>query len=191
MSYFFRLGAILFIIAALASAVLAFVNGFTEPIIRENQLRTEEEARREVLPAAVRFVKFDREPTFHIGIDKADNIVGYTFIATENGYSGLLQTMVGVDENFIITQIKIISQTETPGLGANCTRMEFTDQFRGRTGDRLSLDKDGGQIVTITGATITTRAIMISIARSIIEVQERVAKESYDIFFDAVEEVAF
>jgi Na+-translocating ferredoxin:NAD+ oxidoreductase subunit G len=181
MSYFLKLGAILFLIAAIATTVLAFVNGITAPMIAENQRRTEEEARREVLPDAVRFVFVDGEPSFHIGINNEEGIAGYTFIAEGNGYSGVIQTMVGVDKGFEIELIKIISQTETPGLGANCVRSEFTDQFSGKTYENLALDRDGGQIVTITGATITTRAITNSMTRAIAAVRERVANEEFEL----------
>jgi electron transport complex protein RnfG len=66
--------------------------------------------------------------------------------------------------------IKIISQKETPGLGALCVNSEpfngkkwSTLQFVGKGIGDLKVDKDGGPIVSITGATITSRAITNSI----------------------------
>jgi electron transport complex protein RnfG len=38
-----------------------------------------------------------------------------------------------------------------------------TQQFKGKTVDQMKVDKDGGEIVSITGATITSRTIANSI----------------------------
>jgi electron transport complex protein RnfG len=96
--------------------------------------------------------------------------MGYAFKSEGNGYSSLIETMVGIDTTGKITHIKIISQKETPGLGTFSENSEpftgkkwSTRQFEGKTYDQLKVDKDGGQIVSITGATITSRAITNSI----------------------------
>ena len=168
MKYYLKLGFILFIITAIASGVLAYLNTLTQPIIEENQRVAQEKARKEVLPSAFTFEEvFDEEvvgePTYHIGKDAEDNIVGYTFVASLYGYSGDVKTMVGVNTDLVIEKIKIISQAETPGLGANCEKPEFQEQFSGKQKTEMKVDKDGGTIVSLTGATITTRTIANSI----------------------------
>jgi electron transport complex protein RnfG len=78
--------------------------------------------------------------------------------------------MVGIDTTGRIKKIEIISQKETPGLGALSVesgpfngKKWSTRQFTGKTIDDLKVDKDGGPIVSITGATITSRAVTNSI----------------------------
>lgn len=78
--------------------------------------------------------------------------------------------MVGIDTVGTIKKIKIISQKETPGLGALAEesgpfdgKKWSTQQFVNKTVENLKVDKDGGTIVSITGATITSRAITKSI----------------------------
>ncbi len=178
MSYYLKLGGVLLLIAAIASGVLAFVNGFTRPIIDENRRRAEEEARQEVLPAAEEFTLVENDFSYYIGYDSGGEIAGYTFLASETGYSGIIQTMVGVDRELKIRNIKILEQTETPGLGANAARPEFTGQFRDRRPEELILDKEGGEIVTITGATITTRAITNSLQKAIRSLSEDLLSSS-------------
>ncbi|MBW6515461.1 MAG: RnfABCDGE type electron transport complex subunit G [Candidatus Cloacimonetes bacterium] len=190
MKYYFKLGAILFLIAAVASGVLAFVNNFTRPIIEENQRRAEDEARREVLPEAAVFKLMNTEYPFYVGFDNEKNIAGYTFIAEEMGYSGVIQTMVGVDPNMRITNIKVIKQSETPGLGANCVRPEFTNQFCNLALEELVLDKDSGSIVTITGATITTRALTSSLQKAIKGVSEELRNLPEISYSDLIEDEA-
>lgn len=173
MKYYLKLGFVLLIITAIASGVLAYLNTITQPIIEENQRIAQEKARKEVLPSAITFEEvFDEEVLdeevagdliYHIGKDADGNVVGYTFVASLYGYSSDVKTMVGVNTDLVIEKIKIISQAETPGLGANCEKVEFQEQFSGRQKAEMKVDKDGGTIVSLTGATITTRTIANSI----------------------------
>ncbi len=163
MKYYLKLGFVLLIITAIASGVLAYLNTITQPIIEENQRVTQEKARKEVLPSALTFEEIAGDLIYHIGKDAEENIVGYTFVASLNGYSGDVKTMVGVNTDLVIEKIKIISQSETPGLGANCEKPEFQMQFSGKQRAEMKVDKDGGTIVSLTGATITTRTIANSI----------------------------
>ena len=165
MKYYFRLGFVLLVITAVASGILAYINSFTEPIIKKNQREAKEEARMQVLPEAVSFdsISFLNEEVIYAGKNNEGQLAGYTFVASLYGYSSDLKTMVGVTPDFKVNKIKIIEQTETPGLGANCTKPEFQFQFENKNETVMLLDKDGGEIVSITGATITTRTITNSI----------------------------
>ncbi|MEA2096175.1 MAG: RnfABCDGE type electron transport complex subunit G [Candidatus Cloacimonadota bacterium] len=163
MKYYLKLGFILFIITAIASGVLAYLNTLTQPVIEENQRVAQEKARKEVLPSAVTFEEVTGKLTYHIGKDAEENVVGYTFVASLYGYSGDVKTMVGVNTDLVVEKIKVISQAETPGLGANCEKPEFQSQFSGKQKVEMKVDKDGGTIVSLTGATITTRTIANSI----------------------------
>ena len=77
------------------------------------------------------------------------------------GFGGGVDTMVGIGVDGTITGISIISaSSETPGLGANSTKPEFQEQFAGQPADgTVAVEKDGGSIVALTGATITSRAV--------------------------------
>ncbi len=166
MTYYIKLGVILFMIAAIASGVLAFVNNFTKPIIEENQRQMEIEARRTVLPQAKTFEYVEDNLPYYRGYDEEGQLVGYTFMAVGAGYSGDIQTMVGLTADYKIFSISVLIQTETPGLGANCTRPEFTNQFSGKEVDELYIDVDSGDIDNITGATITARALTNSVKKA-------------------------
>lgn len=165
MKYFLRLGFVLLVITTVASGILAYINSLTEPIIKENQRKAKEEARMEVLPEAVSFdsISYLNEEVIYAGKNSEGQLAGYTFVASLYGYSSNVKTMVGVTPEFKVNKIKIIEQTETPGLGANCTKPEFQSQFEGKNANTMAVDKDGGKIVSITGATITTRTIANSI----------------------------
>jgi len=197
MSYFIKLGLVLLIITAIASGILAFINSFTEPIIISNQLKAQVEARKEVLPEATAFtpdsISVEKKATvrdplkkvvkstgnkFHyfIGIDGKENVVGYTFMAKQYGYSSEIKTMVGVNSDLTLNRIKIIYQSETPGLGANCEAKGFTSKYELKAKKDLKVDKDGGSIASITGATITTRAITNSIQEGLINLEKAISE---------------
>jgi electron transport complex protein RnfG len=193
MKYYLRLGFVLLLITAIASGVLAYINSFTQPIIQSNQIQTQVEARKEVLPMAVTFekdsLKVETQVTesnplkkkaeggndmfeYYVGKNDADDVVGYTFIASKYGYSSEIKTMVGVDKDLSVLNIKIIYQSETPGLGANCDKPDFAPKFKNKKSDQLFVDKDGGAIASITGATITTRAIANSIREGLLNLEK-------------------
>jgi len=158
MKYYLKLGFVLLIITAIASGILAFINGFTDPIIKLNEQKQKEEARKEVQPEAVIFDSIgviNSEITYAAKAEDG-TLLGYTLMAIKYGYSSDVKTMVGVGAELKINKIKIISQAETPGLGANCDSPDFQGKFNDLGYDDLQVDKDGGKIVSITGATITT-----------------------------------
>ncbi len=165
MKYYLRLGFVLLIITVVASGILAYLNSITEPIIDENNRIAKNEARLHVLPEAVSFdsIFVYNEENVYKGKNDEGEVVGYTFVASQYGYSSDVKTMVGVKPDFLINKISIIDQKETPGLGANCEKPEFLQRFDNLSEQGLLADKDGGKLVSITGATITTRAIAYSI----------------------------
>ncbi len=84
------------------------------------------------------------------------------------GYSSIIELLVGVDNDGEIIGIKVLSQSETPGLGANIVKEEYLKQYIGKKQAEIKLNKDGGEIDAITGATITSRAVANNVHDSII-----------------------
>ncbi|PKN72555.1 MAG: electron transporter RnfG [Candidatus Cloacimonetes bacterium HGW-Cloacimonetes-3] len=169
MKYYIKLSLILLVFCAVASGILAYVNSLTEPVIRDRKAKEEIATRSELIPEAdFTEAKFADGSLYYIATSTATkDTLGYTFIAAQNGYSGKVQTMVGVDNNLQVIKIKVIDQSETPGLGANCTGDAFQAQFAGLGEADMLVDKDGGKIKSLSGATITTRTIANSIAAQI------------------------
>jgi electron transport complex protein RnfG len=174
MKYYLTLGLVLLVITVISSGILAYINSFTEPIIQENQRVAKEEARMEVMPDATIFDSLSvfNEESVYAAKDDEGKIVGYTFMASLYGYSSDVKTMVGITPELKLKKIKIIEQKETPGLGANCVNPEFQELFIDKYEHELLVDKDGGSITSLTGATITTRTIANSIRNGIINLEQ-------------------
>ncbi len=180
MNYYLRLGLILLIFCAVATGILAYVDSITRPKIDQLKAQQQREAREFLIPGA-EFERIAQEApdadslVYFIARDEASGeIKGYTFTAAKAGYSSTVKTMAAVDPDFKLINITVVEQAETPGLGANCEKESFTSQFAGLSPDQLQVDKDGGQIVSLTGATITSRAVTNSLSEQIALVRKSV-----------------
>jgi len=117
---------------------------------------------------------------------------------SETGYSGFIGVMVGfapLDDPAAmkVTRTYVLSHAETPGLGAKITacqeerdaaacRAAFWTRYKDRPVDAavLKVDKDGGEIQSLTSATISTRAV----TAAVLEAGEYVKANREDILED-------
>lgn len=79
---------------------------------------------------------------------------------SDKGYSGIVRLMVGFEPDGTIKNIAVLEQKETPGLGTKMKGEKFLRQFRGKNPSSfdLKVEKDGGEVDALAGATISTRA---------------------------------
>ena len=89
-----------------------------------------------------------------------DTLVGYAFLATGKGYGGDIDILVGLEDAQTLKGITIVAQSETPGLGSKIIESSFVSEFVGANIDDIFLKKDGGQIDAITGASISSEAVV-------------------------------
>ncbi len=100
--------------------------------------------------------------------DDADT-VGYAYIARGKGYGGYIDILVGlVDEN-TIKGINIVKHYESPGLGAKIIESEYRDQYNGLNIADSEMDFNGGRIDSITGATISSKAVADAVRTTALE----------------------
>lgn len=159
--YILRLTLTLFLITALVAAALAGVNAITKDRIAALKAEKTQKAIAQVLPEGAGEAT---ATAVDQGIVKTlyTTDLGYAVEVAPAGFSAEITMMVGVAEGKV-TGIVIVSQTETAGLGAvaaaaNSAGDAFRGQFVGLSG-ALAVDKDGGTIDSLTGATVTSRAI--------------------------------
>jgi electron transport complex protein RnfG len=166
-----RYGFILALICAVAAGFLASVNSFTKARIFAQAQAEEEASLKEVLPEGVNFeaVKANNEVIYYKARDKEARLIGVAFKASGKGYSSTIETMVGMLKEGTITAIKVLGQNETPGLGARVAEPEFTGQFQNK--------KDLNDIQAITGATISSRAIIDSVKKKAEEIKALIKDE--------------
>lgn len=104
-----------------------------------------------------------------------------------DGYSGNIDMVVAVDSQGIVQGVRVLSHRETPGLGDKIELrrddwiLSFDGQeVRGTTDPRWNVRRDGGMFDAFTGATITPRAVVNAVERTI-----RYARAQQDMLFAA------
>ena len=150
------------LIALVAGLLLGFTNELTAPVIAQQTLIKDEEARRAVLPQAEAFEPLDVAED--AGLDSCyqglvgEAAVGYVAQVTVKGYGGEIQVTVGMDTAGIITGISVGGSnfSETMGLGAKTRDAAFTDQFAGLDAP-IALGTD---VDAVTNATISSTAVV-------------------------------
>lgn len=165
---------ILAIICLIITSTLAGTNALTKAPIAQLALEKEVATRQTVLPAAQQFEPIPStglENIPYYGTDSSGTIVGYVFITKGKGYGGEISVMTGISADGIVTGVQILSNGETVGLGANCTKKSFTDQYVDASADTpLSVTKSSpgaGEIQALTGATITSNAVTAAVNQAL------------------------
>lgn len=168
-----RYGLTLAAICIAASASLAVVNSLTKPKIIEQAKAEEATSLKDVLPNGEKFepVKSGNEVVYYKAYDKDGKFLGAAFKALGKGYSSTIETMVGMLKDGKITAIKILSQNETPGLGARVAEESFLNQFSSRGVQDIT------NVQAITGATISSKAVIDSVAKKANEIKELIKNE--------------
>lgn len=90
------------------------------------------------------------------------------FIVTaENGFAGPIKLLIGVDIDGSVTGVRTLAHKETPGIGdgIDISRSNWIEIFRGTSlespkRDMWSIKRDGGAFDQLTGASVTSRAVV-------------------------------
>ena len=144
---------VLLCIALAAAALLGFVNGKTEPIIKENARVKAEQTRAAVLAGAKGFEEI--EGNFAVlDIDSAfreTSGLGYVITSSHKGYGGDVVVTVGLDPNGRIVGISADVKTETQGVGSKAGEAKYLDKYLGASGV--------ANVDSLTGASYTSAAV--------------------------------
>lgn len=170
----FKYALILGLICFLASSVLAVVNSVTEPIIKAQKKEQESLALKELLPQAAMFKPYyddEEKMLFYRGYDSSNQLDGFVLKSGQRGYSSDIEVLVSLDLNLRIISIKILSQNETPALGNRIMEIPFLEQFKNKSLESLK------EVQAISGATISSAAVINSAKKKILELQNRLLEE--------------
>ncbi len=184
--------AVLTSFAVVVGAVLALSYQGFYPKIEANRIAEEKRAIFAVLTGAQDYEIMEREaPTGEIvkifkGKDADGKIVGYAFLAIGPGFSANIKMMVGLEiKTRKLTGMKVIDHLETPGLGTKIEDDKFRNQFIGLDFEpkieylKNKIPEKPNQIKAITGATISSVAIVKAINNRIKVVIGMIEAEGY------------
>lgn len=162
-------------LSLIIGAALAGVDSLTREPIAKARENMRNEAIAEVLP------DFDNAPSAQAIYTEDGQTIFPAFLSgrnvgaavetySDNGFSGRFTVLVGLDTLGCVTGYKVLSHTETPGLGERmCTWFSeagTTHDIRGKNAP-FGVRADGGDIDAITGATISSRAFLEAVNRAV------------------------
>lgn len=177
-----RLIGTLAVAGALAGLAIVLVFQWAKPRIEAYQAKILAEAVTEVLGGAERYetvfiedgrltpqpqgdtLELDR---VYVGFDAADQQVGVAMVAAEAGFQDIIRVIFGYDPGTgDVLGMKVLESKETPGLGDKIEKDSvFIREFMGVQTPLLGVKKGretdaAEEVVMITGATISSRAII-------------------------------
>lgn len=184
-----KMVAALVIFATVACVALAFVYDATAPVIAENNVKKTLLAQKELFPDAEfaeitgkkEIVSFNAAVTFDAVYTAKKNgkLTGVIINSSSGGFNAPISALVGVSSEGKITGVQILINTDTPGLGSNASNpayfidkpaktKTFYGQFTGMSvDDTVTVEKDGGKVVAITAATVSSRAVALLVSEAL------------------------
>ncbi len=179
--FFLQESWLLMVSAIIFGCLLACLNAAWQPRIAQNEidkfsmlaggLLTSAESF-EAVPEAVP-VDIGKGKTYSVevkkGIDADGNLVGWAFVCEGSGFADKIKLVVATDAAFeTLAGFGVLSSFETPGFGDKINIVDgfYQSQFKAAPVAELELTKIGdpekvdNQIVAITGATVTSEAVV-------------------------------
>lgn len=172
-------------LTGLCSAMLLFAtNRLTEGPIRKAVEREKVEALRQIFPFEFsdsdinRVSDKDGRNFFEVKGDDGQLRGVAVEVSGNKGYSGEIKVLLAVSSAGEIYDYSVLAHLETPGLGNKIEEPGFRGQFKGKTlsGFKWKVKKDGGDVDSITAATISSRAIAEILENGLRLVGEHYAK---------------
>ncbi|MBU1113100.1 MAG: RnfABCDGE type electron transport complex subunit G [Candidatus Omnitrophica bacterium] len=112
--------------------------------------------------------------------DKKQKLIGYAFLAQGQGYQDKIAILAVIDVSFgKLSGIEILESSETPGLGGKIQETDFLKQFKqlpvnnGLECVKTEAQADG-QIKAITGATVSSRAVVDTINKKLVVLKSEI-----------------
>ncbi len=184
---------LLAVTCGLAAALLVIVQFYTKPVIAERVAEDQNALLTQVLDGAAytnnvfaggQDVELDGQ-TYRIFDVRGENgvLTHYVIRGSEEGYSGAIQYLIGVDTRGVIRGVRILSHSETPGLGdkIELEKSNWVLSFNDRSLENTPLwavKKDGGDFDQFSGATITPRSVVRGVHKAMLALKKE--KESRD-----------
>lgn len=155
------------VLTVVVGCALGVVNYFTAEPIAEGALKARRDALSAVLPEFDNDLFADVAAVGNCKVYPATlggNRVGVAVEAfSDAGFGGRISVLYGFDDEGKVLGYKVLSHSETPGLGANMQNW-FDDEGTGHcilgSSVPLKVKADGGDIDAMTGATISSRAFL-------------------------------
>jgi electron transport complex protein RnfG len=131
-----------------------------------------------ILPAAPELGHRDAFPA-HLAYRDGQPALLLLPVIAPDGYTGNIELLVALQLNGKVQGVRVIHHLETPGLGDKIEekKSDWIHSFKGRSLENpkpknWTVKKEGGEFDQFTGATITPKAVVHAVKRSLIWYQQ-------------------
>jgi electron transport complex protein RnfG len=185
-----RNSVLLALFAALTTSVIAGTYLGTRDRIAEARRAAEQRALFEIVPPARHDndlladtlpvgptavgLRLRNDKRIFIARERGEVVAVILPVNAPDGYSGNIELIVGINRDGSVAGVRALQHRETPGLGdkVDLKKSDWVLDFAGRSlGDpsveQWAVRKDGGVFDQFTGATITPRAVITAVKRSL------------------------
>lgn len=121
------------------------------------------------------YYHYDNESEIYATYDSGKNKLGYAFIGEGEGCNNLITILIGLENKGNIKGISVISHKEQRCVGEFAVSLDFssfTSEFSDLNVDECKLKREGGQVDSISGATISSRAVVDIVRETALEKTE-------------------
>jgi electron transport complex protein RnfG len=160
--------------AFLCGLLLALTNAALEPRIQRIQIGEMYDLMKRLIPQADEFEKVipqaeiaGNKTDIYAVMDKQKQVLGFSFVGTGNGFADQIKLVIAVNTDCSkLLGFDVLYSNETPGFGSRMTEDWFRQQFVDAPTGTLELiksgqaDKEKDQILAISGATVTSTAVV-------------------------------
>ncbi len=175
--------------------LIAIANAAWSPRIEQNRIDKLNSLMDDLLPKAGSFeLKAELEiesakgkkvkSNVYKAMSDANTCVGWAFNCEGPGFQDKIELVVAVDKDFErIAGFSVLASNETPGFGDKIKLPWYRTQFEGAPAEELELVKTGdvekidSEIVAISGATVSSEAVVDIINNSIIQIKDQMQKK--------------
>lgn len=182
---------VLAIFALVTALILATTNDLTYERIAQSEREAAQRALLEIIPLERHDndMLMDVQPVpeqywatlglkkggnIHIARDQGQPVAAIIPAVTPDGYSGAIAMIIGVNFNGSIAGVRVVEHRETPGLGdkVDLKKSDWILSFNGKSlvnpqADDWKVKKEGGEFDQFTGATITPRAVINQVLKTL------------------------
>jgi len=193
--HFLEQSWLLIVSSFLFGLLIAVTNAALSPRIEQNRINKLNARAKALLPDAECFLPVEAEiviksgpraerTTVYKAESKPGECVGWTFNASGPGFQDKIELVVAVDKDFEkLAGFDVLASSETVNFGDQIKEPFFREQFVGapvgdliavRSGDTSTKDEE---IVTISGATISSEAVVEIISASAKQIKKQLQEK--------------
>ena len=155
------------IVVVVSIVLIFFVESKTSEVIDAENFRLANLAKFEVLPGLTVDDNIEFDSTYNFSDSAISGLIlndglGYIYTVQFQGYSSIVEYMIGIDSSGVISGFKVLTQGESPGYGDAITDEDYRTQFIGLAFE-AAVAGEIDDVAGLSGAPVTMGAFKASL----------------------------